>query len=353
MERGSSINIQDMKLEAYEHNHRTYTPSYAIDTSDKNEYLNLVNDKLFIEKNNKLGKYEKIDFEKIQSIFEDRHKETTKRTAQKSIKWFKEAVVNTNHTTTMEQLQKLSKVLQNEFNVMPLDIAHHKDEGYIDDQGNKNINYHCHIIFVNADKNGITKKWDKAELRKLQTRVAEILEMPRGIDKRISGNRRLEHKEYKKHINEVNELKKQNLELSKELKATKKVLSMTKSENEELATYKYRFNNASDTIKELEHKNNQLLELFESLGLNEIKQKTQDISKIKKMLLEKLALEYNQERDKLKQSQQATQKQYSELKKDNDNKKELIQSTFRVLTNNVDNVNNSNKNNKKNQLDIG
>lgn len=341
MERGSSINIQDMKLEAYEHNHRTYTPSYAIDTSDKNEYLNLVNDKLFIEKNNKLGKYEKIDFQKIQSIFEDRHKETTKRTAQKSIKWFKEAVVNTNSTTTMEQLKMLSKVLQNEFNVMPLDIAHHKDEGYIDDLGNKNINYHCHIIFVNADKNGITKKWDKAELRKLQTRVAEILEMPRGIDKRISGNRRLEHKEYKKYINEVNELKKQNLELSKELKATQKVLSMTKQENKELATYKDRFNNASDTIKQMQNEKNELLELFNALGLNEIKQKTQDnIKKIKQMLLEKLALEYNQERDKLKQSQQATQKQYQELKKDNDNKKELINEAFKKqLTNNVNNKN--------------
>lgn len=347
MERRSSINIQDMKLDAYEHNHRTYTPSYAIDTADKNEYLNLVNDKLFIEKNNKLGKYEKIDFQKIQSIFEDRHKETTKRTAQKSIKWFKEAVVNTNHTTTIEQLKKLSKVLQNEFNVMPLDIAHHKDEGYIDDLGNKNINYHCHIIFVNADKNGITKKWDKAELRKLQTRVAEILEMPRGIDKRISGNRRLEHKEYKKYINEVNELKKQNLELSKELKETQRVLTLTKSQNKELATFKSRFENASDTIKKLESEKSEMQELFESLGLNEIKQKTQDISKIKKMLLEKLALEYNQERDKLKQSQQATQKQYQELKKDNENKKELINEAFKKqLTKNVDNKNINNKNNK-------
>jgi flagellar hook-basal body complex protein FliE len=102
----------------------------------------------------------------------------------------------------------------------------------------------------------------------------------------------------------------------------------------------------------LQQKNNELEALFESLGLNEIKQKTQDISKIKKMLLEKLALEYNQERTELKNSGMAKQSDYSELKKDNDNKKELIQSTFkRVLTNNIDNVNNSNKKDK--QIDIG
>jgi chromosome segregation ATPase len=141
-------------------------------------------------------------------------------------------------------------------------------------------------------------------------------------------------------------------ELEKELKATKKVLSMTKSENQELATFKDRFYTASDTIKKLESEKNELEALFNALGLNEIKQQTNDIKKIKQMLLESLAIEYNEKRTELKNSGMAKQSDYSELKKDNDNKKELIQSTFkRVLTNNVDNVNNSNKNNKNIDID--
>lgn len=191
--RKSSINIADIKHEAYEHNHRNYTPNYAIDTADKNEYISFLKDKYLKTETNKYGTYKKIDFEAIEAVYKANHKATTKRTPQASIKWFKEAVINTDEHITKQHLINLKNRLKSEFGISVIDIAHHKDEGHIEN-GAKKINYHAHLIFVNADSNGITKKWNKAELRRLQTVVAETLEMERGTPGK---NRRLEHKDYK------------------------------------------------------------------------------------------------------------------------------------------------------------
>jgi hypothetical protein len=355
--RKSSINFKNVNFDTWEHNHRNYIPSYAINSKEENQFYNYLNTKFYKTVNNKYGEYEKIDFDKIKKVLQENYQKSTGQKPQPKTQYFKEAVVNTDKHITKDHFDKLNSALKEKFNVRICDVAHHKDEGYINDKGEPEINYHAHIIFVNADMTtGKTIRWDKVKLRELQTVVADCLEMERGVDKRISKTKRLEHTEYKKHIIKVKELEKQISELSKELSGTQKVLVLKKQELEKVKDEKRivvdRFNNASDTIKELQQKNNELEALFESLGLNEIKQKTQDISKIKKMLLEKLALEYNQERTELKNSGMAKQSDYSELKKDNDNKKELIQSTFkRVLTNNIDNVNNSNKKDK--QIDIG
>lgn len=281
--RGSSINIQDIKLESYEHNHRAYTPSYAIDSSDKNEYINFLDNDFFANQNNKFGEYKKIDFDKIQLELEDVHKKTTGRTAQKSIKWFKEAVVNTDVHVTNEMLVKLSKKLNDEFGIMVLDVAHHLDEGYVDKDGNKNINFHAHLIFINANENAITKKWDKTELRKLQDVVAEVLEMPRGIDVRQSKTKRLEHKQYKQYITKINELETKINTLETENKHQKNIIGLLKTSREDLQ---------------------QILDL---LGLDTIK-----IGEVKKVLKE----DYSTARQALKDSGIATQLDYKQLKLD-------------------------------------
>jgi hypothetical protein len=369
MESKSSAHFENLNLNFAEvHNKRFFTHyDSVIDTEDKNYHLTALSKDYYIEKekqffikggggDKKTVKFVGLDYDKIFNEIKEEYKKTTgknwdqrkgPRVDKEQV--FKEMVINTKSTTTIEDIKKLSANLQ-KMGIKVLEVSVHNDEGHILEDGSKKYNYHCHVIFANVNSQGHYKRWQKKDLEHLQNVVADSLDMERG--QKGSKSKRLSAQQYKKVAANKSDIENKVATLEKELKATKKVLSMTKSENEELATYKYRFNNASDTIKELEHKNNELEALFESLGLNEIKQKTQDISKIKKMLLEKLALEYNQERDKLKQSQQATQKQYSELKKDNDNKKELIQSTFKtVLTNNVDNVNNSNKNNKNIDID--
>lgn len=191
--RHSSINIQNISIQSFEHNHRNYTPKYAINTAENNEYLNFTSDKYLKIETNRNGTYKKIDFDSIKNVMNAKHKATTGRSAQKSIKWFKEAVINTDEHITKEHLINLKNVLKTDFGVIVLDIAHHKDEGHIEN-GVKKINYHAHLIFINASENGITKKWNKSELSKLQTVVANVLEMERGTPGK---NRRLEHKDYK------------------------------------------------------------------------------------------------------------------------------------------------------------
>jgi hypothetical protein len=298
-----------------------------------------LNTKFYKTVNNKYGEYEKIDFDKIKKVLQDNYQKSTGQKPQPKTQYFKEAVVNTDKHITREHFDKLNSALKEKFNVRICDVAHHKDEGYINDKGEPEINYHAHIIFVNADMTtGKTIRWDKAKLRELQTVVADCFEMERGQDKRISKTKRLEHSEYKKHIIKVKDLEKQIAELSQELAGTQKVLSIKKQELDKVKDEKRiivdRFNNASDTVKELTKKNNELEVLFNALGLDEIKKQTQDIKHIKKMLLDKLNDEYKQKREDLKQSNIATQQDYKDLKKDNEEKKDVINKSFIISKNN-------------------
>lgn len=286
--RGSSINIKNMNWQSYEHNHREYTPSYTIDTADKNEYQSFTNSNLFFDKankyNNEKESYRKIDFAKIKTILENKYTETTGQKAQAKTQYFKEAVVNTDVHVTKDMLAKLAIRLDKEFNIKVLDIAHHKDEGHVDKDGNKNYNYHAHLIFLNADvMTGITVKWDKTKLRKLQDVVAEVLEMPRGIDVRKSKTQRMEHKEYKQYITKISELENKIVGLETENKHQKNVIGLLKTTREDLQ---------------------QILNL---LGLDTIK-----IGEVKKVLKE----DYTTSRQALKDSGIATQEDYKQLKKD-------------------------------------
>jgi hypothetical protein len=319
--RKSSINIANIKTEAYEHNHRNYTPKYAIDTADKNEYISFLNDKYLKTETNKFGTYKKIDFKAIEELYRVKHKETTGRTPQASIKWFKEAVINTDEHITKEHLINLKNKLKKEFGISVIDIAHHKDEGHIDD-GVKKINYHAHLIFVNANDSGITKKWNKSELSRLQTVVAETLEMERGI---LGGkNRRLEHKDYKeqqkiktKAVNKaVENIEEQHIEDMRIIKIMRNEIIELKTKNKELTkTNNENFDKLSD-----------IQQLFNALGLSEISVfvdiDKETIKKAKAIIEEK----YKQERENLKASNVAMQQDYKNLKIEKEKNVEIINS---------------------------
>lgn len=322
--RKSSINIANIKTEAYEHNHRNYTPKYAIDTADKNEYISFLNDKYLKTETNKFGTYKKIDFKAIEELYRVKHKETTGRTPQASIKWFKEAVINTDEHITKEHLINLKNKLKKEFGISVIDIAHHKDEGHIDD-GVKKINYHAHLIFVNANDSGITKKWNKSELSRLQTVVAETLEMERGI---LGGkNRRLEHKDYKeqqkiktKAVNKVvkkyENIEEQHSEDMKIVKILRGEITELKTKNKELTTIN---NKNFDKLSDIQ-------QLFNAIGLGEISAfvdvDKETIKRAKKFLEEK----YKQERENLKASNVAMQQDYKNLKIEKEKNVEIINS---------------------------
>ena len=125
-------------------------------------------------------------------------KNTKQKFQAKSYEW--SAVVNIKQDTTMQDLEKLAEHFEKKYGFQCYQIAIHRDEGYIEN-GEKHINHHAHLEFITLDKE-TGKNMYRRELinpkilRQIQTEVAEILEMERGQDKRISKRERVEPRKY-------------------------------------------------------------------------------------------------------------------------------------------------------------
>ena len=156
-------------------------------------------------------------------------KNTKQKFQAKSYEW--SAVVNIKQDTTMQDLENLAKHFEKKYGFQCYQIAIHRDEGYIEN-GEKHINHHAHLEFITLDKN-TGKNMYRRELinpkilRQIQTEVAEILEMERGQDKRISKRERVEPRKYA-------QLKEQEKKVQKELKAE---LEQEKLSTKEIKAY--------------------------------------------------------------------------------------------------------------------
>lgn len=183
----------------------------------------------------------------------------------KSYVW--EAVVNLNKEHTLEDVQRLTKEIEKETGFTAVQIAIHRDEGYINERGIVQYNLHAHITFFTLDRQSgkqlmrrdITpsqrkkleqeikemypnigekslkeevkklkqeryKLFDRARLSKLQDLTANVLNMQRG--KKGSKAVRLEHKQYREakkqelaKIKDINEENRRIREILKELQA--------------------------------------------------------------------------------------------------------------------------------------
>lgn len=151
----------------------------------------------------------------------------------KNYEW--SAVVNIKPETTMDDLKKLAEHLNKKYGFQCYQITIHRDEGHINDDGEKEINHHAHLELITLDKETGKQRWNftPRKLRELQTEVAEILQMERGIDKRISGAKRIEPRVYA----EMKEKERANQKaLKKELESTKETLKNTTQELESVKT---------------------------------------------------------------------------------------------------------------------
>ena len=151
----------------------------------------------------------------------------------KNYEW--SAVVNIKPETTMDNLKKLAEHLNKKYGFQCYQITIHRDEGHINDDGEKEINHHAHLELITLDKETGKQRWNftPRKLRELQTEVAEILQMERGIDKRISGAKRIEPRVYA----EMKEKERANQKaLKKELESTKETLKNTTQELESVKT---------------------------------------------------------------------------------------------------------------------
>lgn len=214
----SSINFEKSIAINTEHNDRTLAPSYLIDT-EKGVECNRTAESARALKNQIIAKAK-----------ENYTQNTGQKFQAKSYEW--SAVCNIKPETTMQDLEKLAEHFEKKYGFQCYQIAIHRDEGHENEQGEIVPNLHAHLEFITLDRetgkqNFKMRDFTKQVMREIQSETAEILQMQRGQDKRLSGAKRIKPREYarqkeaeKKTIKEATQdLKKQIEKKEQELEA--------------------------------------------------------------------------------------------------------------------------------------
>ena len=208
----SSINFKKSFAINAEHNDRTLPPSYLIDNEKGAE----------CDRNAEQAR--ELKGQIIAQAKEAYINRTNQRFQAKSYEW--SAVCNIKPDTTMDDLKRLAQHFNDKYGFQCYQIAIHKDEGHIDEDGKKQINHHAHLEFVTLDKNtGINRQRELTpqKLRELQSEVSQILQMQRGIDKRISKAERIEPRKYAKQKETEKKTTKQTInDLNKQIREIEK-----------------------------------------------------------------------------------------------------------------------------------
>ena len=186
----SSINFQKSSGHSYDHNFRKDEPNYLLKAENRLENFYWQNEK------------------SAREIFDDELKEygakKGKRPRFENSHW--EAVLNLNKNHTLEDVQKVAEYIEQKFNITCATVAVHRDEGHYKND-KPQYNFHAHITFVtvkDGQQNWRKEKIKPSDLAKLQTEVAEILQMERGQEN--SKAERLSHRQYKQVAQEKEQL---------------------------------------------------------------------------------------------------------------------------------------------------
>lgn len=186
----SSINFQKSKGHSFDHNFRKDEPNYLLKAENRLENFYWQNERTARE------------------IFDEELLNTKRKGGPiprfENSHW--EAVLNLNKNHTLEDVQKVARYIEQKFNITCATIAVHRDEGHYKND-KPQYNFHAHITFVtykDGQQNWRKEKIKPADLRELQTAVAEILQMERGQEN--SEAERLSHRQYKKAAQQKEQL---------------------------------------------------------------------------------------------------------------------------------------------------
>lgn len=323
----SSINFKKSIPINTEHNDRTLAPNYLID-KEKGAECNRNAEQARALKN-------QIIKEAIQKYTEN----TRQKFQAKSFEW--SAVVNIKPDTTMQDLENLAKYFNDKYGFQCYQIAIHRDEGHKDENGEKQINQHAHMEFITLDRetgkqNFKMRDFSKQKMREIQTEVAEILQMERGKDKRLTGTKRIEPRKYAQlKEQEKAAIKETKIKVAKQIKELKTELEaeiLSKKEIKEQFEA-FRKENAGQGLskeffKELsDEKKKQLQE--PSYTQDELKAYFTELlekhtSKKKGIFSEKEVIDY----EKIIQEQQQT---ISDLNTKNDNLKQIANKSIEFI----------------------
>ncbi|WP_205595927.1 hypothetical protein [Helicobacter felis] len=207
----SSINFKPTKLNIQPyHNDRSIKPYYVFKSGG-----------LGVECNRSGQEALALRDSIVSKATQDYKKHVGQSFQAKSYLW--SAVVNIKPDTTMQDLERLATHFNTKYGFQCYQIAIHRDEGHIDDDGKEQINQHAHLEFVTLDSVTGKNRYQRRKitpnvLSQIQTETADILGMQRGEDAKKSGRKRIEPRAYGQLMNEVRQ--KHNAE-KQELKAEK------------------------------------------------------------------------------------------------------------------------------------
>jgi hypothetical protein len=194
----ASIHFEKGSEGFFNHNDRTTPTVNSIFSDEKNEVSNTSQEAFRIYRNElqkRAGAYTRRTGQKL----------------QKKVITHRSAIINLHQHHTLEDLKPLILKLEKDLDTKVLQVAIHRDEGHISDDGKSIKNYHAHIEIMGIDSQGISiaqnsfdknnqkirKRLDGNYYRELQTFIAKTLKMERG--KYNSKAKRLDTYVYKHH----------------------------------------------------------------------------------------------------------------------------------------------------------
>lgn len=323
----SSINFKKSIPINTEHNDRTLAPNYLID-KEKGAECNRSAEKARELKNQIINEAKETYQNKVKQKFQ-----------AKSFEW--SAVVNIKPDTTMQDLENLAKHFNDKYGFQCYQIAIHRDEGHKNTQGEIEINQHAHMEFITLDRetgkqNFKMRDFSKQKMREIQTEVAEILQMERGKDKRLTGTKRIEPRKYAQlKEQEKAAIKETKIKVAKQIKELKTELEAEILSKKEIKEQFEAFRKenagqglAKEFFKELsDEKKKQLQE--PSYTQDELKAYFTELlekhtSKKKGLFSEKEVIDY----EKIIQEQQQT---INDLNAENDNLKQITNKTIEFI----------------------
>lgn len=323
----SSINFKKSIPINTEHNDRTLSPNYLIDKEKGAEC------------NHSAEKARELKNQIINEAKETYQNQVKQKFQAKSFEW--SAVVNIKPDTTMQDLENLAKHFNDKYGFQCYQIAIHRDEGHKDENGEKQINQHAHMEFITLDRetgkqNFKMRDFSKQKMREIQTEVAEILQMERGKDKRLTGAKRIEPRKYAQlKEQEKAAIKETKIKVAKQIKELKTELEaeiLSKKEIKEQFEAFRKENAGQGLAKEFfrelsEEKKKQLQE--PSYTQDELKAYFTELlekhtNKKKGLFGEKETIDYQ----KIIQEQQQT---ISDLNAKNDNLKQITNKTIEFI----------------------
>lgn len=199
----ASINIQKASSHAFAHNDRSDKVTYLIDDPKENECNRSAS-----EAKSLLDQY----VEEAKQYRRENGLRAMKSDTVKAV----EAVVNLNAGHTLKDVERLAERIEKEFGFRAVQIAVHRDEGHVTEDGRKEKNYHAHIVMCNLKPDGTTiqRTMKPKDMTRLQDITADELMMKRG--QKGSKAVRLDHRQHKAVLREREVLEKEIKELQKE-----------------------------------------------------------------------------------------------------------------------------------------